>query len=370
MSEGDRRIRVWLPAAAAVVALAVSGTFALTQTSRTPQHYADAENPTRVPVSNTDVDQCWNAAQQLRGTVQYPDRSQWRPVFAVRNSRSTVIAIRTGSRPVFCENNYYSVTLSDPVTEPSYAQGSRTAAMLFTEDGAVAGVLDPAWADTTITVNFEGERTSGSPEVQDGLFIWLNSLPTSVSSASVRRTSGDPEVPLPKPKNSYGTVDSNLGSGDHSSSDGALLYRCINGISPPTAVPDMSSWSPGGRVQSGGDRLFLATNAQGVSVCVQNTGQEPKFLPYITTRTWSPVRPTLLQGIPAVAGRTVLAGLLPPGVAKVRITFADQTTMDTNALGNTFAVLLPPGGKPPAVASCTLYSSNGPILYSGPVGTA
>ncbi|MEV4319187.1 hypothetical protein [Actinocrispum sp. NPDC049592] len=369
MSEGDRRIRVWLPAAAAVVALAVSGTFALTQTSRQPQQYAEATAPVRIPVNDSLVDQCWTAAQKLRGTVEYPDRAQWRPVFAVAGSRTTVIAFRTGSRPLFCETNYFSVTLSDPVSEPGYAYGSRTAAMLVTEDGAVAGVLDPAWANTTISVTSDGDRTSRRAETQDGLFIWLASLPGSITSMSVRRAPGDPEMPLPKPKNSYGTVESNLDSGDHSTTDGVQLYRCINAVEPQSAVPDQSSWSMGGHVQSGADQLFLATNSLGVSVCTQKGNEPAQFLPYVSTRTWSPVKPTLLSGIPAVAGRPVVAGLLPPSVGKMRITFADKTTMDIKTYHNTFAVLMPPGPKPPAIASCTLFSIDGAILYNGPAAT-
>jgi hypothetical protein len=350
--EFDRRSRVWLPATAAVVALVVSATVAFTHhTDRSNQSsYADF-SPSRMNVNSSEitneVDRCWAAAQKLRKTVQYPDRSEWQPALAARGPRSTVIGIRTKNRPFFCETTQNSATLSDPAADPVYALGTKTGAVFGTDAGALAGVVDPSWSQVQVGATYFGQQYSGTAVVQDGLFIYIGYISTTNSAMAVRRTDGDPQILLPKTRPGFGTVDADLQRGDHSTSRGAQLYQCVDDVGPLGTVPDTDSWNPGARVQA-------------------NSGQKPVFLPYVTTKAWA-TEPTVLNVVPSVGGRSVLTGVLPPGVSRMRLTFADNTTSDADVSSNTFASLLPPTGTP---TSCTLFGTSGQILYIGPIATS
>jgi hypothetical protein len=364
----DQRSRVWLPAVAAVAALVVSGIVALThQTDSKPDRsYWTTFTATRLPADSAevkkDVDQCWASAQKLRKTVQYPDRSEWRPVVAISGPGSRLIAMRTKHRPLFCEVTQYSVSLSDPAADPVFAPGTRTGALFATDGGSVAGVVDQGWSRLTVGGTYMGEEFRNDATVQDGLFVFLSYMPATKASVVIRRTERDPQIPLPKPHPAFGTVDAGLPKGDRSSSSGAQLSRCIDEAG--TQVPEAESWNPGGRVKTNSEQLTLAANAMGISACVEKPGEKPVFLPYLTTRTWA-AEPTLLPNVPSIGGRPVLAGILPFGVDRMRLTFAGGSTMDAAVGTNTFAAL-----PPSTPTSCTLYGADNQILYAGPITPA
>jgi hypothetical protein len=350
--------------------LLVSGIVALTHNG--PGLRRNDPNPSVVEQAvgsskvTAEVDRCWEAAQRLAKEARFPDRSEWRPVLSIAaGGLSSVTAIQTNSRPLFCETTNSSVTLSNPSADPVYAPGTKTAAMLATVNGTVAGVADPSWPDmrVSVTSKFRGEDVTGTALRQDGLFIFQSF--TSAVDGNVRASAetGAPELVLPKPAQPFGTVDPGYPPGDRSSTQGAQLGRCVE--EAKSLGPDADTWNPGAVVEANGQRLIMAANPGGVSACLQR-GQQAELMPYIS-RTTLVTAPQLLSVVASVGGRALLAGLIPPGVARMQLTFADHTTMTADVAESTFAVLMPPDVSAPKNFTCTLLGTSGQILYTGPV---
>jgi hypothetical protein len=368
MADGSRS-RVWLPATAAGIALLVSGIVALTHHG--PGLQRNDPNPTVVELAvdstqvTAEVDRCWDAAQRLAKEARFPDRSEWRPVLSITaGGLSSVTAIQTNSRPLFCETTNSSVTLSNPSADPAYAPDTKTAAMLTTVNGTVAGVADPSWPDmrVAVTSKYRGDVT-GTAIRQAGLFIFQSFTSTVDGNVRASAEAGAPELVLPKPAAPFGTVDPGYPPGDRSSSHGVQLGRCVE--EAKSVGPDAETWNPGAVVEANGQRLIMAANPGGVSACLQR-GQQAELMPYIS-RTTLVTAPQLLSVVPTVGGRALLAGLIPPGVARMQLTFADHTTMTADVAESTFAVLMPPDVSAPKNLTCTLLGASGQILYTGPV---
>jgi hypothetical protein len=368
--DADRRSRVWLPATAAGIALLVSGIVAVVHPGGGPKH--PDTNPSVIELAvdsnqvSTELDRCWQAARQHAKEVTYPDRTEWRPVMSLDARLSTITAIQTGSGPLFCETTNGSVTLSPPGAAPAYAKGTKTGALLATVNGTIAGVVDPSWPKLQVMVTGKDRDGLGGPATQkDGLFIFPSFL--SAVDETVKVGPGDnPQFVLPKPARPFGTVEPSYPAGDRSTPRGQQLGECIS--ESGTAVPDADSWNPGAMVQSNGELLIMAANNGGVSACFRQS-QRTQFMAYIS-RTTSVTEPKLLPVAPTLGGRDLVSGLLPPGVATMRLTFANQATMDADVRDNTFAALLPAGAGAPKTITCQLLGASDQILYTGPLAAS
>ncbi|TCO65754.1 hypothetical protein [Actinocrispum wychmicini] len=366
-ANADRRPRrVWLPATAAVLALVVSGSIALVRHGDAPPKRDYHPTVVRLAVNSREVtaqlDRCWRTARELSTMAKYPDRSEWRPVLAVKGGELwTVTAIRTNGRPLFCETVIGGTTLSSPDADPVYAPGTRTAAMLTTNAGTVAGVVDPSWPDMRVrVVGRYQDDIEGRAVQQDGLFVY----PSYLSAVDDRVTvgqDGDPRIPLPPAPQPYGVVNPSYSSSDRSSTAGRHLGDCI----AKSGEPDSDGWSPAATVQANDERLILAVNPAGVGACLQQA-QGSRFMPYVS-RAVSAAKPELLSLTATVGGRQVVAGILPQGAADMRLTLADGTTLDADVDRDTFAALLPLGVTDTHGMTAKLAGNSRQILYVGPL---
>jgi hypothetical protein len=363
-----RRSRVWVAAVAAVAALLLSGTVAVVNigNDRSKPNY----NPTvdviggEAPLVQKHMDLCWQTAKRLSGTVTYPDRATWRAVMAAESSMSSVTVIRANGQPLFCEINMSGVTLSNPAGMPAYVPGTRTGLLMSTFAGTVAGVVDPSWDQVHLAANTRyGDHLAAEATVRDGLFVY--STFTSMVNETIRvGPTTNPNLDLPKPPRQYGSSSPQINSGNHGyGQPGQLLNNCIQ--SATEAVPDADTWNPGAAISAGNTNLILAVSGAGVSTCLLRAGHA-EFKPYLTMQAYTQVPISL--PMPTVDGRTVIGGLLPPGVQRMALTLPDKTVVKADPKEDTFAALLPPGADPPPTSvTCELMGNSNQVLYSGPL---
>ncbi|MET0135278.1 MAG: hypothetical protein ABW215_16995 [Kibdelosporangium sp.] len=358
------RSRLWL-AAAAVAALLAGGAVVLAaQPESRPE--PDPERTLDIAKAATELDRCWAAAQQSGDSARFPDRAEWQPVLSVTGHKSTVTAVKTNGRPIFCETTKTRVTLSDPGAEPAYAPDTRTGAALVTDVGTIAGVADPSWPQVFVQVTAANKDGYAGPAQQkDGLFVFMSVMSPLGGSITVSRGQDDSRIPIPQPQPAVSVADPRYPPGDRASERGILLGQCL---AKDPSVIDAASWSPGAMVAASGERLIMATNPAGTSACFQQA-ERTQFMAYLAPVTL-PAKPTLLPVTPSVGGRPVVTGLLPAGTARLQLTFAGGGTVDADVLGGTFAALLPPEAGAPATISCKAFGREGQLLYTGPLGAS
>jgi hypothetical protein len=363
-----RRSRVWVAAVAAVAALLLSGTVAVLNAGG---HRFEAATPTVTvlggdsPTVRKNMDLCWQTAKRLAGTVTYPDRATWRAVLGTQSNSASMTVIRANGQPLFCETSVSGVILSNPSGLPAYAPGTRTGVLLSTFYGNVAGVMDPSWQQVHITADIRySERVTGKTTVRDGLFVYSTFTSLLGERARIGPTE-NPGLDLPNPPRQYGSASPEVIQGHRGGYDKSdqQLVNCVQ--STTDAVPDENTWNPGATVSWGNTNLVIAVNGAGVSTCLLRAGKA-EFKPYLTMQAYTPV-PIALP-MPALDGRTVIGGLVPPGVQRMTLTLPDRSVVKADVDHDTFAVLLPVGADPaPTSVLCELVGSSDQILYDGPL---
>jgi hypothetical protein len=357
------RSKLWLASAAVVTLLAGGAVVLATQPESRPE-------PGPGPIldiakATSELDRCWEAARQSGDADRFPDRAEWQPVLSVTGHKSTVTAVKAKGRPVFCETTKTRVTLSDPRAEPAFVPGTKTGAVLVTEVGTIAGVVDPSWSQTFVDATAKNKDGYNGPAQQkDGLFVFMSVVSPLNGSITVRPGADDPPMSLPQPHPPINVVDSLYPPGDRTSERGKLLGECMAG---DAGAIDAQSWSPGAMVEANGERMIMATNPAGTSACLQQS-ERTQFMSYLAPAGPS-AKPTPLPIAPSVGGRPLIAGLLPVGTTRLQLTFAGGTTTDAEVLGRTFAALLPPGAGAPGTITCKAFGHEGQMLYTGPLGS-
>jgi hypothetical protein len=383
----------WLAAVAGFVVVAIAATTtALVIQGKTGNGSQVASNPatdrsisiesgagqirlsTNINQLNANLDQCWQAAQRSGKAAQYANRTQWQPVLLATNRTGTiaVAAIRIAGVPVFCEIAKTTVTISTPVAPTIFAPDSRTAPLLVTQSGTIAGVIDQTWTGMRVRVtNHNKDRFAGNAVERGGLFVFFSVLPAQGSTVTIERSDGQklpailPQAPNPA------VIVSDLSSeqGDRSSDRGKLLGTCIAQSQSQTGVPDANSWQPGAMVESNGERLIMATNSTGTAACFQQA-KRTAFMAYLTNNSsaGSSMMPVAFGIAPSIGGKALLAGLVPSGTVRMRLTLGAGTVVSADVRESTFAALLPVTSIQAAgQVTATVYGENDRTLYDGPI---
>ncbi|WP_018682299.1 hypothetical protein [Actinokineospora enzanensis] len=298
------------------------------------------------------LERCWDTVRQSGSVARFPARDQWQASFQVSSPLVTVTAVKAGGKPFFCETTRATVHVTAPDQPPATIPGTATGALLASSNGPLAGVLDPAWPAVRVAVDApsrDGEE--GDAIVKDGMFVFLPGLTGKVRVQAPDGTF----LPLPKP------ADPAVSTRTLPDADEGKLRDCIRAARDFTVIVDEGTWSPGAAVEADGQRIVFAVNDAGVSVCV-NQKVRAGFGSYLTT---APVtKPALLGIMPSLAGRPVMAGVVPPNAARTELIMPDGETVQADTARGTFVALLPEesDGK----VRCKVYDAADNLLYDGP----
>ncbi|WP_139190681.1 hypothetical protein [Actinokineospora iranica] len=300
-----------------------------------------------------------------------PPRDQWQAVFQVGDPRVTVTAVRTPTTPLFCQSTPATATLSQPLS----AADGRTAAMMITGEGTVAGVLDPTWEQAMIEITGRAkDKYTGRAQHKDGLFVLLS--PVSPSGADITVRPGEDIAALPMPLAAPGWSWSDAPAADRSTDRGRLLGACLERAEEGNGVVDSATWRPGAVAEAEGQRVIMAVNSGGVGACVRH-GERTEFSAYLRVPAEStPGKPVLLDVAPTIGARPLLAGTAPSGSRRMSLLLPDGRTAEADIADSTFAVLLPAemssGAKGPLVPelgaiTVQVFGDGDRLLYEGPV---
>lgn len=350
------RPKAWLAIAAAAAVFVAGGL--VMWISRPSQEIGTAAAPTVDTMAEpTAIERCWQSAQHSPSA--YPGRSAWQQVMAVVEPRSTVTAVLAGGKPMFCETTPFRVTLSPLDADPAYADGTKTVALLRTDSGTIAGVADPSWSKVMVEVKAKnGDGYSGETGINSGLFVMQTPL-SKLESVSVRKDDNSPWLPLPAPPAPFTTVEPHYPPGDRATPLGKQLGECLDKAGE--GAEETAGWSPGAMVEAGGERLFMTVIPGGVGACYQQQSQRATFMPYLTDTVAD--KPKLLPVAPTVGDLPLMAGEVPPGAVRMRVTFTDNSTKDIPVTASTFAAVIENKAIQPV--HVVLYGEGDRELYRG-----
>jgi hypothetical protein len=316
--------------------------------------------PTSVDLAkaNAELDRCYAAIQQGAKDNQFPARSQWRPVITVAFGGVHVTGARAAGKPVFCETTNTAVTFSDP--------RATSGAVLMTDAGTVAGVVDPSWPQPWVELTGPGGPSAGPATAREGMFVVNGGGKVGIGSprviADVPTGPGVGWQPLAPAPAATRVVDRPTKTrADLSTEQGRAAAECVTAAATTIGVLDGESWAPGAVLQRGADRFAMLRNDFGFSACWQ-TGGQPGFAAYLAAAQEVGTGPKALGSTVTIAEGTVLSGIVPPQCVRMRL----STGEDAQVSGSTFAVLLP-GGVPKS-ATATLYDASDRVIYEGPIG--
>jgi hypothetical protein len=144
------------------------------QRTTPPTATTSAGRPLDLGRANAELDRCWAAIQAEGKADKYPARPRWRAVAQGIYPWVTVTAAFADGKPFFCQTTETTVRVSEPTSSPAYARGSKTAALLISPEGVIAGVRDESWRGVGIWLG-DGKTSSGSTagELPYGLFFDL-----------------------------------------------------------------------------------------------------------------------------------------------------------------------------------------------------
>lgn len=380
---GDRpgrpRSRGLLAAAAAVVLVAGGLVLSTSFDRETPPdtgHGTTTSPPSvsRLPLTpppwEADLDRCWAALVDAGKTDGYPDRSEWRGAISSGGGGGRVSAAWAGETPIICETTPSQVSVSRPMSTPDYAADSRTGVLLRSENGAVAGVVDPSWAGVEVEYQYpDGASNGGDAEQAGGLFVFssLENLRDPRLDLRLRPLEGaqmPPNSPFGGLEVGHGpepiTVIDRPGQPDEYAQ--GSLTQCLQAA----GVPDAASWEVGTTwLSRAGGRIFglggtFGRQGDRVGLCngdVSPPGPE-SFIDLgpipVPAADDPPIRLRADLEYPAIMG------LVSPDAAYVMVTFTHFTLRST-VVNSTFAV-----EDAAADPYLRVFDRNHVQLYEGP----
>ncbi|OZM73949.1 hypothetical protein CFN78_06570 [Amycolatopsis antarctica] len=401
---GRRSIRTPLAVAAAVAAVfagAVVATDGLTGNdggvaapgpAPVPENQTPPgeQGPIGTVEQNEQLDRCWAAVRSQGAQDRYPDRALWTPVYGYRgdgmNNNLVVVAARVAGKPLFCETTVTTVTVSDPEAVPAYAGDSRTGSLLFSGNGVVAGVVDPAWPAMKMSGREKDSSFGSDVQVHDGLFFEatrsrLAETTIEVAPMLTDYRNGDglgPEgvvpvgAPLPPPSAEplYVVDRPVLPAPERESEAGRFFGECAAQGSSP--VIDADSFVAGAKTSHEGRDVVVARNATGYLMCSRT--EEEAGPDSVLPAGPGDVRGTRpeFSGPQSNTG-TFFGGVVPAEAARVVLTEGDAEPVEAEVAAGTFAVVLaktaglPPSDGPADPVSATVYDAAGAVIFSGPV---
>jgi hypothetical protein len=343
------RLRVPLTVAAAVALLAVAAVIVVNNRSTTNE-------PAAPPRTDRTIQRCMAAVEQAGKVADFPDRATWRVplVYAPGYNDLTVLGITAGDSRFFCETTELTVTISDPLAQPRYAEGSKTALLSLSANGVLAGVIDPSWPAARIAL------PHGAQSVQRavaGMFVYNTENTLSDSDVfTVEKATADvhpnfpatpPTTVLPHPPVAALSVhDVPVPVPDRTSAHGQALAACISQANQ--LVLDPANYEPGALVRKDQSVLVIGRSPTRIAACMSMP--VPELGQTLTTFAVGPrlsdvegdqmafyPGPVNLSG----GARSTLAGLVPKDTAKMEVRFGNGTTVSPDVANGTFALIIP-----------------------------
>ncbi|MFK0243830.1 hypothetical protein ACIQUM_03965 [Amycolatopsis azurea] len=341
------------------------------------------------PKAVKSMDRCWAAIQAQGRAASFPARAGWEPQFTVVGEAAvTVVAVMVGDKPFFCETTRTSATVSDPDDKPIYTDGGKTAALLMTDGGTVAGVADPSWPKVEIT----GQNESASPFRdlpifrRGNLFVYLGRMKPARTAYSVGPTPGEQsrQVPyqapylLPQASLPAASVIDRPEKPERESTAGAFFKVCTEGAFE--AVPDVDAYRAGALLERDDVAVVLARLGDEVVVCQGGVGyQDGKSAFYRAfpqrldpPSSIGPLRTETVGNVDRngneVKPRNSYTGTVPEAAAAVKLDFGTGATVDATVSNGTFAAWVPDGVSQDienARVAITVLDGAGKVLHQG-----
>jgi len=313
------------------------------------------------PLAQDALNRCW-AVLNDRGDTPAPD--PWRWVVDQQSPGVYAVAAMAGSQPVFCQVTANTVTVTDPDRAPVYAPGTRTAVLLHTAEGVIAGVADPAWTRVGLLIDDSDGRTAAPTIQEKGLFLWNGDDDAVDATIEVYPVVGDnhdvpgsgARVPLAQTPAPIVVVDR---PGAASPEDVQQINLCAGATGH-----DPAGWTPGAALDVNGDRLTLALKDDQIVSCYY------RFKPpgYTRTSLQTSVGPGVrrVTGLPHVdLPVQPVIGRVPDSVAYVYVeVYFGQQKERAVVVGSMFMVV-PPSSAP--VTKIQGFDTENTLVWEGPL---
>ncbi len=379
-----RSYRRPIAVAAAVALLATAAVYLLGRGGGT------SEPAKRNPVDGV-MDRCWSAIQQTGRERDYPDRTTWRAPLVDDVGTPfdlTTVGISAGSDKFFCETTPTTVTVTLPSAGLHYAPGTRTALLLTSAHGAIAGLADPSWPAVVVSVPGRGTALRA---VHDGMFVYNSGAMLQDATIRAKPAKSDEDVeamdesgadlPVPQAPGVM-VVDRVPGEVDRKSQQGVALDLCLQHTL--SVVQEADSYSPGPVIDR--DQVFLVPGLSKTRLGVCTMTRTDRDSPGPAVFSQGPVlsdvdsdhRPAAFYPgeVPTSGGvRAPLAGVVPVDVARVEISFGAHATVTPDVVNRAFVLLIPPevplGAdgrvRDESQIRVRLFGPAGEVSYEGPL---
>ncbi|KFU83211.1 hypothetical protein SAMN04489729_3941 [Amycolatopsis lurida] len=393
MGKPERR-RWPIAAAAAAVVLVLAGALVTTVLIREPDRQgpvvANPDFSLDRPKAEEAMNRCWAALQTRGRAASFPARDAWVPQFTVAPSWTsvTVVAVRAGDKTFFCETTSITVTVSDPDTVPSYATGTKTAALLTSHAGTVAGVADPGWEKMEIfSRTADSTASSEVPIFRNGnLFVLLSQSKPSRTTYSVGPYTGQPgdgvtvapHALRPAPEPAVTEIDRVPPVvPDRGTPAGEFFQTCVEGAAEP--LPDVDVYETGTLLEGDDVKVVAARLGDRFVVCQGGLGYRDGTSEYYRlfsdqTTERRPVRKLSTETLGgseqggADSAKNPFIGIVPRTATTVKLDFGAGKKVDATVTDGTFAVWRPESTEamdPNAQVGVVVLDAGGKTLHEG-----
>ncbi|MEU3769782.1 hypothetical protein AB0E55_32390 [Amycolatopsis keratiniphila] len=388
--------RRWpIVAAAAAVVLVLAGALVMTVVIREPDRQgpavaSDPDFALDLPKAVPAMDRCWAALQSRGRATGFPARDEWVPQFTVAPSWTsvTVVAVRAGGKIFFCETTSITVTVSDPNAAPSYATGTKAAALLMSRAGTVAGVADPGWEKIEVFSRTADSTASADvPVFRNGnLFVVLSQSKPSRTTYSVGPYTGEPGDGVtvaphglrPAPEPAVTDIDRVPPVvPDRGTPAGQFFQTCVEGATEP--LPDVDVYETGTLLEGGDVKVVVARLGDRFAVCQGGLGYHDGTSEYYrlfadpnaAPRSVGKLSTETLGGSEqggAGSARNPFIGIVPRSAVTVKLDFGAGKKVDAVATDGTFATWRPEGTEamdPNSQVGVVVLDAEGKTLHEG-----
>jgi hypothetical protein len=272
-------------------------------------------------------------------------------------AEGVIVTARVEGEPVACQTTPSSIYVSHPTSMPE--RNPVPYLLLYSTDGVIVGVADPAWGRVGVLISGEGGDESVVAATKDGFFVVNVPIPDKepeiqVYDASDSDTPPADTVPVGGPPTGVGMIDR---PNAVTESDKQLLSSCL------AATPSLAgNWAPGAAITRDDDRFLLARDGNRIAVCVRYgkpvDGRE-YTLTDLGTHTSQGFAPCPIAGVKPDG--TLMAAVVAPEASNVEFDYGPNEVFHGPVTNGTY--LAPaPGGKMPAWA--VVHNQND-MVYNG-----
>ncbi|ALG14050.1 hypothetical protein [Kibdelosporangium phytohabitans] len=356
---------------AVAAGVALLATAAVVVTTRSEASVAPAQAQNEYDLA---MDRCWAAVERSGKTDVYPPRSTWRLTRALTASELVVVGMITPSSPkspFFCQTTPATVTMSKPGATLRYAEGVRAAALLATDNGILAGVVETTWPAAYLA-GPEGGPMALDADRGTGAFI----APSRGDSTS-KLTIGWSQDPYAQPPQTHSSlpqaptpeIDMVDRPWPAPPSDRCTLHAGF-------ALPPQSAYGSSAVIRQDKSLLIVTRGTARLGVCatdrLDNLESTAAFKAGPPVFDLQPDEP-LAFSTGLFGAKTTIGGAVPMSTARMQIEFANGVKAEPVVSNGTFAVIIPDGvpldparkDRPAVAATAKLLDAAGATIYSG-----